>query len=113
MELGGVEVLNGLSVELREGQTLGIVGTIGSGKSTFADLLLRLYDPINGNIFIDDLAEAMVGAALNENIYGAGVASSGTANINITNTTVIIYYYRQLRTIKEIFNMGKYFYVKC
>ncbi|MEE2961374.1 MAG: ABC transporter ATP-binding protein [Myxococcota bacterium] len=49
VELGGVEVLNGLSVELREGQTLGIVGTIGSGKSTFLKALMR-FVPIKENM---------------------------------------------------------------
>ncbi|MNP24249.1 Toxin RTX-I translocation ATP-binding protein [compost metagenome] len=34
---------------------LGVVGRTGSGKTTFARLLLRFYDPINGSIRIDDM----------------------------------------------------------
>ncbi len=49
----GHEVLSGLSFTVRPGRTLGIIGAVGSGKSTLADLLLRLYDPPDGTIFID------------------------------------------------------------
>ena len=42
-----------LSFRLEHGQTLGILGPTGSGKSTIINLLLRLYDPDEGAIFID------------------------------------------------------------
>lgn len=42
-----------LSFRLEHGQTLGILGPTGSGKSTVVNLLLRLYDPDSGTIFID------------------------------------------------------------
>ena len=42
-----------LSFKLEHGQTLGILGATGSGKSTIVNLLLRLYDPDEGQIFID------------------------------------------------------------
>jgi ATP-binding cassette subfamily B protein len=35
------------------GQTLGIIGTTGSGKSTIANLLMRMYDPTHGEILLD------------------------------------------------------------
>ncbi|MEI7694083.1 MAG: ABC transporter ATP-binding protein [Chlorobium sp.] len=47
------EVLNDISFSVKPGQTLGIIGAMGSGKSTLADLLLRLYDPPEGTVFID------------------------------------------------------------
>lgn len=47
------KVLQDVSFSLGSGETLGIVGAVGSGKSTIADLLLRLYDPPAGTIFID------------------------------------------------------------
>ena len=42
-----------LSFKLERGQTLGILGATGSGKSTIINLLLRLYDPDEGQILID------------------------------------------------------------
>ncbi len=44
--------INALSFSLEQGQTLGIIGTTGSGKSTLISLLLRLYDPDEGIIRI-------------------------------------------------------------
>ena len=42
-----------LSFRLEHGQTLGVLGPTGSGKSTIINLLLRLYDPDEGQILID------------------------------------------------------------
>ena len=45
--------LTGVNFSLYPGQTLGILGTTGSGKSTLIQLLIRFYDPDKGNIYID------------------------------------------------------------
>ena len=45
--------LDSVSFRLEHGQTLGILGPTGSGKSTIVNLLLRLYDPDSGMILID------------------------------------------------------------
>ncbi len=42
-----------LSFRLAHGQTLGILGPTGSGKSTIVNLLLRMYDPDSGQVLID------------------------------------------------------------
>lgn len=47
--------INDLSLDIRAGETLGVVGTSGSGKSTLARLLLRLYSPEQGSITIDGI----------------------------------------------------------
>ena len=45
--------LKELSFRLQKGQTLGILGATGAGKSTLIHLLLRMYDPDEGQILID------------------------------------------------------------
>ncbi|ORA23074.1 ABC transporter ATP-binding protein [Mycobacterium aquaticum] len=46
-------VLDGLSFSVAEGETVGIVGGIGSGKSTVFNLVLRFLDPQRGRILLD------------------------------------------------------------
>ncbi len=48
-------VLKDVSVKIEKGQTIAIVGPSGAGKSTFVDLLPRFYDPIGGEILLDDI----------------------------------------------------------
>lgn len=49
----GNEVLRNICFEIRRGEMVAIVGPSGGGKSTLCDLLLRLHDPISGNIYLD------------------------------------------------------------
>ena len=51
----GIKALDGISFEIKAGQTLGIIGTTGSGKSTIANLLMRMYDPSSGELLIDGI----------------------------------------------------------
>ena len=44
--------LKGVDIKVSKGQVLGVVGVIGSGKTTLAQMLLRFYDPTAGNLFI-------------------------------------------------------------
>lgn len=46
------EALHDLNVTVKPGQTLGIVGKTGSGKTTLVKLLLRIYDPPEGTVYI-------------------------------------------------------------
>jgi subfamily B ATP-binding cassette protein HlyB/CyaB len=72
----GSEVLRGVSFRLKPGEVMGIVGRSGSGKSTIAKLLQRLYVPERGRVLVDgvDLALAdpswlrrQIGVVLQEN----------------------------------------------
>ncbi len=46
-------VLKNINLEIEQGQTLGIIGTIGSGKTTLVNLITGLYNVEKGKIFID------------------------------------------------------------
>ena len=48
-------VLKDINVHIKKGMMVALVGQSGSGKSTFADLLPRFYDVIEGGIFIDGI----------------------------------------------------------
>ena len=52
-------LLQEISLEVKTGQHIALVGPSGGGKSTLLSLLLRLYDPVNGRVLIDgrDLRE--------------------------------------------------------
>ncbi|MFK4719130.1 ATP-binding cassette subfamily B protein [Bradyrhizobium niftali] len=56
----GVPLYDGLSINIRAGERIGLVGRSGSGKTTFVKLLQRLYDISGGRILIDgqDVAKA-------------------------------------------------------
>ena len=49
------QVLENISFKIKKGETVAIVGHSGSGKSTIADLLIRFYDAVSGEIKIDNL----------------------------------------------------------
>jgi ATP-binding cassette subfamily B protein len=50
---GGMEVFRGLDLTIQPGRRVGLVGFSGSGKSTFVNLILRLYDIQGGRILVD------------------------------------------------------------
>jgi len=52
-EDSGIQALKNISFDVKAGQSIAIIGTTGSGKSTIANLMLRLYDSNKGNIQID------------------------------------------------------------
>jgi len=69
--------IDGISLHIEAGRSIGIVGSSGSGKSTLTKLLQRLYTPESGRVMVDgiDLAQAdpvwlrrHIGVVLQENI---------------------------------------------
>lgn len=52
-QVGTVKAVDGISFEIKRGETLGLVGESGCGKSTAGRTILRLYDATAGRIFFD------------------------------------------------------------
>jgi subfamily B ATP-binding cassette protein HlyB/CyaB len=90
----GPEVLRKVSFAIEPGQIIGIVGRSGSGKSTIAKLIQRLYVPERGRVLVDgvDLAQVdpswlrrQVGVVLQENfLFNRSVRD----NIALTNPSI-------------------------
>jgi ATP-binding cassette subfamily B protein len=49
------EALRGVDLEVEPGETVGLVGTTGAGKSTFVKLAARFYDPTHGTVAVDGI----------------------------------------------------------
>ena len=87
-------VLHDLTLTVKAGQVVGIVGQSGSGKSTIAKLVQRLYVPESGRVLVDgvDLAlidpswlRRQVGVVLQENVlFNCSVRD----NIALANATM-------------------------
>src|SRR5213083_1687816 len=52
-QIGAVKAVDGVSFTVREGETLGVVGESGCGKSTMARCVMRLLDPTGGRVVFD------------------------------------------------------------
>lgn len=84
----GHEVLSEVSFTVEPGEVVGIVGSTGSGKTTLAKLLQRLYVPERGRIFIDGIDLAAADASWLRRQLGVviqdGVLFNATIRDNIT-----------------------------
>jgi len=52
--VGHVKAVDGISFDIYEGETLGLVGESGCGKSTAGRTILQLYKPTEGEVYLDD-----------------------------------------------------------
>ena len=55
------DVLNGIKLEIKEGEKVALVGASGGGKSTLVQVLIGLYPAKSGNIFYDDVPVTRIG----------------------------------------------------
>jgi oligopeptide transport system ATP-binding protein len=54
-QVGAVKAVDGVSFDILKGETLGLVGESGCGKSTTGRAILQLYEPTAGKVFFDDV----------------------------------------------------------
>ncbi len=99
-----VPVLKGVDVEIKPGETIGVVGQSGSGKTSFVNLLCRFYDPTEGRILIDgvDLRKIKVNSLRSQIglVLQEAQLFSGTILENIS-------YGRPEATLEEVFDAAK------
>ena len=59
---GAVRVLHGVSIEVREGETVALLGTNGNGKSTLIKCIMGMVAPESGEVFLetDEIGRAHV-----------------------------------------------------
>ncbi len=86
-EYDGVEVLRGLSLDIRPGERVAIIGPSGAGKSTLVSLLVRSIDPVSGCVRLDghcltdlDLTQLRASISL---LHQEAVLFTGTIRENI------------------------------
>lgn len=54
-DAGNAKVLDGLSIQIKKGESIGIIGSSGAGKTTFTDIFLGLMEPQEGTIKVDGI----------------------------------------------------------
>ena len=96
-------ILKNLNFEIKENQTVGLVGPTGSGKTTIASLIHRFYEIKNGNILIDDQdLQKVTQSSLSDNISMVlqdPIIFSGTVEDNIK--------YKAIATREEVIEASK------
>jgi ATP-binding cassette subfamily B multidrug efflux pump len=84
---GADDVLHGISFQAKKGETVAIIGSTGSGKSSLINLIPRFYDTTGGSVYVDgrDVKEYSEKALRNKIGYvsQSAVLFTGTVNSNV------------------------------
>ena len=100
----GKSVLDGVNFSVHAGETVGLIGPSGAGKTSIADLLLRLFKPSAGTVFLDGIPSDSI--ALEEWRPHIGYVSQDVFLLNDTIEENIRFYNRVLTT-EDIENAAK------
>ncbi len=87
-------VLDGVNFSVRNGETVGLVGPSGAGKTSIADLLLRLFKPSDGQLLLDDVPSESI--SLEEWRRNIGYVSQDVFLLNDTIEENIRFYNKDL-----------------
>ncbi len=101
---GKKPVLDGVDFRIRAGETVGLIGPSGTGKTSIADLLLRLFKPSAGEILLDGVPSTAI--ALSEWRTHIGYVSQ---DVFLLNSTIEenIRFYNTAVTAEDIKNATK------
>ena len=84
---GSREVIDGISFDIRRGETVALVGPSGGGKSTLSELIPRFYDVTGGSVTVDGIDVRQMPQAQLHDLLGyvpqKGVLFSGTIDSNL------------------------------
>ena len=97
-------ILTGADFSIRAGEMVGLVGPSGAGKTSIADLLLRLFKPNTGSLLLDGVPSEFI--ALDEWRKHIGYVSQDVFLLNNTIEENIRFYNRKL-TAEDIGNAAK------
>ncbi len=100
-----IYVLNDIDIYITKGQKVAIVGENGAGKTTITNLLLRLYDPEEGTISINDVPLKTLD--LNKYRNNIGVAFQKSVSFSLTVRENMMFYNDKItdEEINEIFEL--------
>lgn len=83
-------VLNGVSLDVRPGEVIGIVGRSGSGKSTLTKLIQRLYSPEQGRLLVDGIDISLIDAAQLRRQVGVVLQENTLFNRSVRENIAIV-----------------------
>ena len=98
---GVKKALSSVSFDVRINETVAIVGSSGAGKSSLADLILRLYDPHEGTITIDGQDVSSIKISDYRNLFGVVSQENLLFNDSIANNVIFGREHLSLRDVRE------------